>query len=233
MQKNRTILLLLLFTCCLTLTGCKDPEKEQALQEVEELRIELSDIEDSLAKTKKEKKSLKSQTDELAETLETTEQQLNEKNDSYDTLKQNFAKIEKENDSLKNKIENLQQELESDIQEQQTNELLGLVLTTHIDKEGLPLDDFDSFFMEKKHFYIFSKWNLTKKEHTVTVKLYDGTGKLRKQIPRTFTPKTPTRNARCLYTINKALDKPGKWKVEIYLDGHKMGEKNFILMSEY
>ena len=232
MQKNRTILLLL-FTCCLTLTGCKDPEKEQALQEVEELRIELSDIEDSLAETKKEKDSLKSKADELIETLATTEEQLNEKNDLYDTLQERLVKIEQQNNSLKTEVENLQATLKSDLQEQQTNELLGIVFTTQIDKEGLPVEDFDSFFLEKKHFWIFSKWNLTKKEHNVTVKLYDGTGKLRKQIPRIFTPKTPTCNTRHFYTVNKVLDKPGKWRVEIYLDGHKMGEKNLRIMSEY
>ncbi len=232
MEKRRTILLALLALCCLVLTGCKDPEKEKALEKLAEIKFELSDVEDTLAETNKQRDTLKQEIESLSASLKNTKENLSETTQLYNTLKDKLAKLEEENGSLKTTIEDLKINLKSKLEDEVKCELSGIVFASEIDREGLPLDDFRVFFLEKKHFWIFSKWILTVKEHNVTVKLYDSEGKLLREIPRVFTPETTTCNTRHFYTINKYLDKPGKWKVELYLNGNKMGEKNLMVMAE-
>jgi hypothetical protein len=103
--------------------------------------------------------------------------------------------------------------------------LYGIVFTTALTSDKLPKNDLQEISLKEKRFFIFMKWFFSLEEHCYTVKIFDDAGKLIYQKEYCFKPTEPIWHTWPEYELNRYVDKPGRWKVEIFLDGKKAGEK--------
>ena len=95
MADNRIAVVLLTLLCCsVLLTGCKDVEKEKALEEVSNLKAQLTKTESDLAQITSEKDALKSEVKTIKQTLD----KLQAAADKAVTLEEKTARLIMERD---------------------------------------------------------------------------------------------------------------------------------------
>ncbi len=105
MANNRIAVALLTLLCCsLLLTGCKDVEKEKALEEVWNLKAQLTKTESDLTQITSERDALKSG----IETFKQTNSKLQVAADKVITLEEKTAKLIKERNLAVDKARNAQ-----------------------------------------------------------------------------------------------------------------------------
>lgn len=127
----------------------------------------------------------------------------------------------------------LENKLQKEADEAIDSELCGIVFTTEWNKgENVPQNDLKEISINEKLLYVFCKWRLSLREHTYTIKILDESKQIIFGKKYDLKPTEPTWNTWRSYYINKYLDKPGRWTVEIYLDGRKVGEKSINVLPE-
>lgn len=96
-----------------------------------------------------------------------------------------------------------------------------------------PINDLTEVSINEKQIYIHVKWsNLRQKKYEYESKIYDGAGKLVRRGWMSFTSKKRSHNTWSRYRFNKHVDKPGKWRFEIYLDGEKLVDRSVTILPE-
>ena len=109
MANNRIAVAVIILLCCsVVLTGCKDDEKEKALEEVSKLKGQLSEAEIQLAQIAVERDTLKSE----IETFKQTDSKLQATADKIITLREKVDKVTKERNMAVDKARNAQAEVE-------------------------------------------------------------------------------------------------------------------------
>ena len=110
--------------------------------------------------------------------------------------------------------------------------LYGIVFTTGMTDSNVPKNDLQQISLNEKCLYIFMKWRLSLKNHYYTVKISDSSGEIIYETKYYLAPTQPTWRTWPSYFLIKYIDKPGRWKVEVYLDGQKVGEKFLTVVAE-
>jgi len=126
----------------------------------------------------------------------------------------------------------LQDELKKHVKEPSDSKLYGVIFTTGLTEDNMPMNDLTEISINEERIYVFAKWRLSLGEYNYTVKIFDDLGKLINENQLKFTPQTTTWNTWSWYNINKYMDKPGEWKFEIYLDGQKMTEEHLTVLPQ-
>ncbi len=161
------------------------------------------------------------ETTKLKTDLQKTKSELFRVTEARDKLLEQLAQL-----TLENK---LQKEADEAID----SELCGIVFTTGWNEgENVPQNDLKEISINEKLLYVFCKWRLSLREHTYTIKIFDESKQIIFEKKYDLKPTEPTWNTWRYYYINKYLDKPGRWTVEIYLDGRKVGEKSINVLPE-
>jgi len=125
----------------------------------------------------------------------------------------------------------LENKLQKESDEAIDSELYGIVFTTGWNESKIvPKNDLKEISINEKLLYVFCKWRLSLREHTYTIKIFDESKQIIFEKKYDLKPTEPTWNTWRPYYINKYLDKPGRWTVEIYLDGRKVGEKSINVL---
>jgi len=98
-----------LFTsaCLLTLIGCDDIEKQKALAEAEQAKVQLAKLQDTLDKTQSEKDNFKAEVTKLSESLREAEAKLAEAVQARDNLKGQISEITTSRDNLQQQVNKL------------------------------------------------------------------------------------------------------------------------------
>jgi chromosome segregation ATPase len=136
-----------LFTsaCLLTLIGCDDIEKQKALAEADQAKVQVAKLQDTLDKTQSEKDNFKVEVTKLSESLREAEAKLAEAVQARDNLKGQIREITTSRDNLQqqvNKLTMLRDELqkkadtlteERDGLQKRVTELIGFWVTAVTD----------------------------------------------------------------------------------------------------
>lgn len=130
-------------------------------------------------------------------------------------------------------IDQLENKLKEEADEAVNSKLLGIVFTTGWNEgEKVPKNDLKEISINEKCLYVFCKWRLSLKDHTYTIKIFDESKQIIYEKKDDLKPTEPTWNTWPGYYINKYIDKPGRWTVEVYLDGRKVEEKSINVLPE-
>ncbi len=85
MANNRIVVAVIMLLCCsVVLTGCKDTEKEKALEEVSNLKAQLTKVEADLTQITSERDDLKAVADKVITLEEKTAKLLRERDHALD-----------------------------------------------------------------------------------------------------------------------------------------------------
>ncbi len=96
MANNRIAVAVIMFLCCsVVLTGCKDVEKEEALEEVSNLKAQLTKVEADLVQITAERDDLKTANDEVITLREKLDKLTKERNMALDKARNVQAVVEK------------------------------------------------------------------------------------------------------------------------------------------
>ncbi len=96
MANNRiTVAVIMLLCCSVVLTGCKDDEKEKALEEVSNLKAQLTKVEGELAQITTERDALKTAADEVITLREKVDKVTKERNLAVDKARIAQAEVER------------------------------------------------------------------------------------------------------------------------------------------
>ncbi len=96
MANNRiTVAVIMLLCCSVVLTGCKDDEKEKALEEVSNLKAQLTKVEGELAQITTERDALKTAADEVITLREKVDKVTKERNLAVDKARNAQAEVER------------------------------------------------------------------------------------------------------------------------------------------
>ncbi len=117
-------------------------------------------------------------------------------------------------------------------QTDQSPKPFAVTFTTGLTRDNKPMNDLTEISINEKRIYIFVQWHLSPTEHNWSSKIFDGSGKLVREGRSKFTPQQTLWNTWAWHNINKQTDQPGKWKVEIYLDGEKMAEQYLTILPQ-
>ncbi len=103
-----------------------------------------------------------------------------------------------------------------------------VVLTTGINADKKPINDLTEISIHKKPLYVFVNWAGLQKGYRVKTKITDSSGAL-------IWEREDVTSKRLFatwhwYTINQNKDKPGKWKIEVYVDNIKKAEKYITIL---
>lgn len=108
--------------------------------------------------------------------------------------------------------------------------LYGIVFTTSLTPDKMPQNDLQQISLNEKRFFIFMKWFFSLEEHCYVLKITDDAGRIIYDKQYCFTPTEPVWYTWPEYNLNRYIDKPGRWKIEVYLDGKKAGEKFLTIL---
>ena len=96
MANNRIAVAVIMLLCCsVVLTGCKDDEKEKALEEVSNLKAQLTKVEGELAQITTERDALKTAADEVITLREKVDKVTKERNLAVDKARIAQAEVER------------------------------------------------------------------------------------------------------------------------------------------
>ena len=101
-----------------------------------------------------------------------------------------------------------------------------VVFTTEVDENYHPVDAINKVSLDIDMIYLYITWqNLPVGNHKYRIRVVDGVGSLVWDYFWEYNNKNLIDNTWLTYKPKKAVDKPGRWQFEIYLDGIKMFEK--------
>jgi len=147
-------------------------------------------------------------------------------------LQYKVTTLEKEAKMLQAKMGDLESQLKKKAEDVVNSTLIGTTFTTGISEVNIPNNNLQQISINEKRLYVFMKWRLSKEDHYYKVKIFDGSEKLVSEVEYKVRPEQPIWNTWIWYSISKYVDTPGQWKVEVYLDGRKAGEKYLTVLSE-
>ena len=232
-KKKLTIMFLAALCLSLSLTGCKDAEKEKAIAEAEEAKAKLATVSIALEKAGNEKKALEAEMTTISETLKKSNLELDNVTQARDQLNEQVIKLQEQIEQLQVSIEQLKNQLKEKAEEVINSKLYGIVFTTGWREDmKSPTNDLEEISINEKLLYVFCKWRLSLKDHTYTIKIFDESKQIIYEKKNDLKPTESTWNTWPGYHINKYLDKPGRWTAEVYLDGRKVGEKSINVLPE-
>jgi hypothetical protein len=106
------------------------------------------------------------------------------------------------------------------------------VFTTDLANDA-PISDIDSIPISTEKILLFTNWyNLNiDKQYEYTVAIYDGKNNILSLSPIILEPTESSLHTLTTYKINQKIDKPGKWKFEIYLN-NKLMFKKFLKITK-
>ena len=107
------------------------------------------------------------------------------------------------------------------------------VFTTGVSESFEPFDNLDEVSINIDKIYLYVKWRfLPKGNHKYQIRAFDGAGKVAWDSSWEFRSNDATHNTWSHYNPKENIDKPGKWKFEIFLDGRKIVEEYLSVVSE-
>ena len=107
------------------------------------------------------------------------------------------------------------------------------VFTTRLggpDGNEQPMDNIEETSIAEKKVIIFTRWGIPSEEMDVSCKIYDGAERLVAQYD--LANEHWSKYTAFEYAFDRSLDKPGKWRFEVYLDDEKEIEKTLMVLSE-
>ncbi len=234
MTKNKlTIIFLIVLACLLIVTGWLGYQQQKSLAETTQLKTDLG-------QTRSELSTVIQARDKLQEDLGQMTRERNDLVGRIDVANATINKLESQLDDQTTKAADLQaaiaqlkNKLKDKAEETVNSKLLGIVFTTGWNEgDKVPKNDLKEISINEKTLYVFCKWRLSLKDHTYAFKIFDESKEIVTERQFDLKPTEPVWNTWAWYYINKYIDKPGLWTVEIYLDGHKVGEKSINVLPE-
>lgn len=227
MHSAKITIILPVLLCFLALAGCKDVEKENAIKEAAELKNKLEKTTVALKEAQNDKEAL------IAE-MATITKALEKSNSELTVATQERNRLEEQVKQLQGSVEKLQNQIKKEAEDAVNSKLLGIVFTTNIGGEkSYPQNSLEEITINEKCLYVFCKWRLSVKDHTYAIRILDDSKQIVFERKYELKPKEPVWNTFPGYYINKHVDKPGRWTVEVYLDGRKMGEKSITVLGQH
>lgn len=107
-----------------------------------------------------------------------------------------------------------------------------LILTTDLTNDT-PVNDLTGIPINTDKILVYTYWyNLTvDKEYDYKIAIFDGEKNILLFAPTKFTPSDSSWHTLTTYKVNPQLDKPGKWKFQVYLD-NKLKAKRELDVDE-
>ncbi|HMV39344.1 hypothetical protein [Plasticicumulans sp.] len=101
-----------------------------------------------------------------------------------------------------------------------------VVLTTGLNDRQQPVNAVEALSLDQERFHVFTQWNqLAPGEHTQLVRVLDGERKPVFSDAQRFTADNVSRSTVSSFQINRYLQQPGQWQVEVYLDNERFAQK--------
>jgi hypothetical protein len=106
------------------------------------------------------------------------------------------------------------------------------VFTTKVDGDYQPVDAINKIPLNIDVVYLYITWqNLSTENHKYRIRAMDGVGTVVWDYFWEYTNKNLNDNTWLNYKPKIAVDKPGRWQFEVYIDGIKMFEKFLMVES--
>lgn len=104
------------------------------------------------------------------------------------------------------------------------------IFTTGLNSDQQPLNDLREISINEDKIYVFVYWfNLPKTTYDYNCKIFDASGTMFFDSSAQLVVNTDNYYSTTWYQINKNIDKPGKWRFEIYLNNVKVFEKYLLV----
>jgi len=218
--------------CFVVLTAWLYTENHKTASIAEQTQTDLDAVTAQLQETSAQKDKIQSTLQSTSTEKDLLQSNLDSTSIALDQEKTKAVDLQNRINTLQAKIDQLNDQLKEKAEEEINSKLYGIVLTTKVNKRHRPEISLEKISINEQLLYIFAKWRLSLKTHHYTVKIFDGSEELIFEKKYTTKPDEPTWNTWPGYYINKYTDKPGLWKVELYLDGRKVGEKSITVTTE-
>jgi len=240
MTKNKlTIIFLIVLAGLLIVIGWLGFQQQKAAAKTAKSKTELIKVKTDLEKAESElvritqaREKLEEQLTQLTKERDDVANQAKDAQATIDNLKVQLKDQIAKADGLQAIIDQLENKLKKEAEEIKDTKLLGLIFTTGLTDNNTPENSLTEIPINEERIYIFTKWQLSLKEHNYVAKIFDDSGKLISERRYKFIPQQTIWNTWSWYTINKHIDKPGRWKIEVYLDGRKMGESYLMVLPQ-
>ncbi len=221
MRRIKAILLIsALVFCSAVLSGCDSKEKKKEAEDANKVKDELIKVNTELSKANSDLANITTELNKvksLKAELESQAALLREESEMAQPETNKPVQVKKETGNIENVT------------------LVGSIFTTGIaDQVNMPVNSLSEISISEKVIYLYMKWTgmVAGDVYTNKVKIFDGEGNLINEDDVVFTPTKVTSISLCGYYINRFLDKPGKWRFEIYLNGQKIDEKYLTVLSD-
>lgn len=105
------------------------------------------------------------------------------------------------------------------------------VLTTGLNDRQQPVNAVEALSLDQDRFYVYTQWNqLAPGEHAVLVRVLDGEHKPVLSDVQRFAPDNVSRATVSAFQLNRYLQKPGEWLVEVYLDNERYVQRSIKVL---
>ena len=95
-----------------------------------------------------------------------------------------------------------------------------------------PVDNLSKIDLNQKELVIYCRWrDIEPGKHAHMFRLFDGTGNLVYVSNYEFEATESSWNTWSTYKINRNIDKPGTWALEVYIDGKKIAVNELTVLA--
>lgn len=107
-----------------------------------------------------------------------------------------------------------------------------LILSSGVDSNDDPIDNLEEISLANEKLVIYTTWfNIPTNSYSYSCKIYDSSGQKVKDSNMDFNPTSDEWYTWSTFYLNPNTDKAGKWKMELFLDGVIVIEKEFDVIE--
>ncbi len=105
------------------------------------------------------------------------------------------------------------------------------VFTTGLNDRQQPVNSIEAIGLDQERFYVYTAWNqLAPGEHKVMARVLDADGKTVLSDSQRLNAQNVSASSVSQFQLNRYLQKPGRWTVEVYLDNERYVERSLKVL---